>query len=194
MFPRQIIETGNSRMVALDLESKLLQSRMIFITEDFNAESVSTWQAELLYLSSKLTPEETKSKPIKIYINSPGGDVYSYLGLYGLIQQLIKKGYVISTCCIGLAASAGAYLLMAGSKGFRSILPEGTILLHQPSSGTFGTITDMKIDLEEGIRVKNILIDIVKKHASDELVPMLERDKWFSPEEALKYNIIDSIL
>lgn len=194
MIPRQIIETGNTRMAVLDLESKLLQSRMLFITGPFDEESVSTWQAELLYLASKIKPEETEKKPIIMYINSPGGDAYSYLGLYGIMQQLIAKGYVISTRCIGLAASAGAYLLMAGSPGYRQILPEGTVLLHQPSSGTMGTVTDMEIDLKEGIRIKNVLNTIVKKHASEELIPMLERDAWLSPEDALKYKIVDKII
>ena len=188
-----IIEQAQSRMAVLDLQSKLLQNNNIFLTEEVNEHSISTIQAELFYLTSKMTPEESKNDPITIYINSPGGEVYSCLGLYDVMQLFINQGYVIRTINIGLAASAAAIILLAGSKGYRSCLPHSTTMLHQPSSGTYGTITDMKIAVEEGDRLKKLLNDIVTKHAGEQVVELMERDAWISPEEALKFNLIDEI-
>jgi ATP-dependent Clp protease protease subunit len=188
-----IIEQAQSRMAVLDLQSKLLQNNNIFLTEEVNEESIATIQAELFYLASKMTPEESKSDPITIYINSPGGEVYSCLGLYDVMQLFINQGYVIRTINIGLAASAAAVILLAGSKGYRYCLPHSTTMLHQPSSGTYGTITDMKIAVTEGDRLKKLLNDIVIQHASEQVVELMERDAWISPEEALKFNLIDEI-
>jgi ATP-dependent Clp protease protease subunit len=188
-----IIEQAQSRMAVLDLQSKLLQNNNIFLTEEVSEESVATIQAELFYLTSKMTPEESKNDPITIYINSPGGEVYSCLGLYDVMQLFINQGYVIRTINIGLAASAAAVILLAGSKGYRSCTPHSTVMLHQPSSGTYGTITDMKIAVEEGDRLKKLLNDIVIQHAGEQVVEPMERDAWISPEEALKFNLIDEI-
>lgn len=190
----QIIEQATNRMAVIDLESKLLQNNIIFVTKVIDADSVATYQAELFYLTSKMTPKESEKSPIKIYINSPGGDCYSFLGLYDIIQTFIKQGYVIETCNIGLAASAAAYLLLSGSKGHRFCTANSTVMLHQPSSDPgYLTVTDQEIDYQEGKRIKEALIDIVKKHASEEIVPMLERDKWMSAQEAISLNIIDAI-
>ena len=188
-----IIEQAQSRMAVLDLQSKLLQNNNIFLTEEVNEESIATIQAELFYLASKMTPEESKTDPITIYINSPGGEVYSCLGLYDVMQLFINQGYVIRTINIGLAASAAAVILLAGSKGYRCCLPHSTTMLHQPSSGTYGTITDMKIAVTEGDRLKKLLNDIVIQHAGEQVVELMERDAWISPEEALKFNLIDEI-
>lgn len=188
-----IIEQAQSRMAVLDLQSKLLQNNNIFLTEEVNEQSISTIQAELFYLTSKMTAEESKNDPITIYINSPGGEVYSCLGLYDVMQLFINQGYVIRTINIGLAASAAAVILLAGSKGYRFCLPNSTVMLHQPSSGTYGTITDMKIAVDEGDRLKKLLNDIVSKHAGEQVVELMERDAWISPEEALKFNLIDKI-
>ena len=188
-----IIEQAQSRMAVLDLQSKLLQNNNIFLTEEINEQSISTIQAELFYLTSKMTPEESKNDPITIYINSPGGEIYSCLGLYDVMQLFINQGYVIRTINIGLAASAAAVILLGGSKGYRSCTPHSTVMLHQPSSGTYGTITDMKIAVEEGDRLKKLMNDIVIKHAGEQVVELMERDAWISPEEALKFNLIDEI-
>lgn len=188
-----IIEQAQSRMAVLDLQSKLLQNNNIFLTEEVNEQSIATIQAELFYLASKMTPEESKNDPITIYINSPGGEVYSCLGLYDVMQLFINQGYVIRTINIGLAASAAAVILLAGSKGYRYCLPHSTTMLHQPSSGTYGTITDMKIAVTEGDRLKKLLNDIVIQHAGEQVVELMERDAWISPEEALKFNLIDEI-
>ena len=188
-----IIEQAQSRMAVLDLQSKLLQNNNIFLTEEVNEESIATIQAELFYLASKMSPEESKNDPITIYINSPGGEVYSCLGLYDVMQLFINQGYVIRTINIGLAASAAAVILLAGSKGYRYCLPHSTTMLHQPSSGTYGTITDMKIAVTEGDRLKKLLNDIVIQHAGEQVAELMERDAWISPEEALKFNLIDEI-
>ena len=188
-----IIEQAQSRMAVLDLQSKLLQNNNIFLTEEVNEESIATIQAELFYLASKMSPEESKNDPITIYINSPGGEVYSCLGLYDVMQLFINQGYVIRTINIGLAASAAAVILLAGSKGYRYCLPHSTTMLHQPSSGTYGTITDMKIAVTEGDRLKKLLNNIVIQHAGEQVVELMERDAWISPEEALKFNLIDEI-
>lgn len=188
-----IIEQAQSRMAVLDLQSKLLQNNNIFLTEEVNEQSISTIQAELFYLTSRITAEESKNDPITIYINSPGGEVYSCIGLYDVMQLFINQGYVIRTINIGLAASAAAVILLAGSKGYRFCLPNSTVMLHQPSSGTYGTITDMKIAVEEGDRLKKLLNDIISKHAGEQVIELMERDAWISPEEALKFNLIDEI-
>lgn len=188
-----VIEQASNRMAVLDLQSKLLQNNNLFLTDEVDRESISTLQAELFYLTSKMTPEESETDPITIYINSPGGEVYSCLGLYDVMQLFINQGYVIRTINIGCAASAAAIILLSGSKGHRYCLPNSTVMLHQPSAGTYGTVTDMKIAVEEADRLKKIMNNIVRQHAGDEVVELMERDAWISPEEALKFNLIDEI-
>lgn len=188
-----IIEPQGQHSQVIDLESKLLQNNIIFLANEFTNDSVSTIQAELFYLTSKMTPEESQSSPITIYINSPGGDAYCLLGLYDVIQLFIKQGYIIKTINIGIAASAAAILLLAGSKGHRHCLPHSTVMLHQPSSGTFGTVTDMEIDVNETKRLKTAINAIIEKHASKDLIPLLERDLFLTPSQALEYGIIDEI-
>lgn len=192
MNPIQIIESASDRMAVIDLESKLLQNNIIMLTEEINSESVTTYQAELIYLVNKI--QDKSKETIKIYINSPGGCIYSCLGLYDTMQHYIKQGYIIETINVGLAASAAAIILLSGSKGHRFSMPNGSILLHQPSSETYGTVTDMKIDLEETIRLKELLNNIVCTHASAKLIGQMERDKWIIPPEAIDYKIIDKIL
>lgn len=189
----QIVESATSRMAVIDLQSKLLQSNLIFITDVIDANSVATYQAELLYLASKMMPKDSEEDPIKIYINSPGGECYSFLGLYDIMQSLINKGYVIETYNVGCAASAAAMILLAGSKGHRFCMPNSTVMLHQPSSAAWGKVTDMEIDVKESKRVKETLNNLVKKHASEEIVDKMERDYWLSAEEAKKFNVIDEI-
>lgn len=188
----QVIESASNRMAVIDLESKLLQNNIVMMTDPIDTESVTAYQAELIYLTDKIK-DKTKNT-IKIYINSPGGDIYSCFGLYDVIQHYIKQGYIIETINVGLAASAAAIILLSGSKGHRFSMPNCSVLLHQPSSGTYGTITDMMIDLKEGERLKKKLNEIVEKKASPELINMMERDMWLSAEEALKMNVIDKIL
>lgn len=188
-----VIEQASNRMAVLDLQSKLLQNNNLFLTEEVDRASTATLQAELFYLTSKMTPEESETDPITIYINSPGGEVYSCLGLYDVMQLFINQGYVIRTINIGCAASAAAVILLSGSKGHRYCLPNSTIMLHQPSGEMYGPVTDMKIAVEEADRLKKIMNNIVRQHAGDEVVELMERDAWIAPEEALKFNLIDDI-
>lgn len=188
-----IIEPQGQHSQVIDLASKLLQSGIIFINEEFTGKYISKIQASLLYLKEVISAAESKENPITIYINSPGGEIYSLLGLYDVMQTLIEEGYVIKTVNIGIAASAAAIILLAGSKGHRYCLPNTTIMLHQPSSGTYGTVTDMEIDVAETKRLKMCLNDIIQKHASKDLIPLLERDAFLTPEQALEYGIIDEI-
>lgn len=188
-----IIEPQGQHSQVIDLASKLLQSGIIFINEEFTGKYISKIQASLLYLKEVISAAESKEHPITIYINSPGGEIYSLLGLYDVMQTLIEEGYVIKTVNIGIAASAAAIILLAGSKGHRYCLPNTTIMLHQPSSGTYGTVTDMEIDVAETKRLKTCLNDIIQKHASKDLIPLLERDAFLTPEQALEYGIIDEI-
>ena len=188
-----IIEPQGQHSQVIDLASKLLQSGIIFINEEFTGQYISKIQASLLYLKEVISPKESEENPITIYINSPGGEIYSLLGLYDVMQSLIKDGYVIKTVNIGIAASAAAIILLAGSKGHRYCLPHTTVMLHQPSSGTYGTVTDMEIDVAESRRLKQDLNSIIKQHASEELIPLLERDAFLTPEQALEYGIIDEI-
>jgi ATP-dependent Clp protease protease subunit len=188
-----IIEPQGQHSQVIDLASKLLQSGIIFINEEFTGQYVSKIQASLLYLKEVISPKESEENPITIYINSPGGEIYSLLGLYDVIQSLIKDGYVIKTVNIGIAASAAAIILLAGSKGHRYCLSHTTVMLHQPSAGTYGTVTDMEIDVAESRRLKQDLNNIIKQHASEALIPLLERDAFLTPEQALEYGIIDEI-
>lgn len=188
-----IIEPQGQHSQVIDLASKLLQSGIIFINEEFTGQYISKIQASLLYLKEVISPKESEENPITIYINSPGGEIYSLLGLYDVMQSLIKDGYVIKTVNIGIAASAAAIILLAGSKGHRYCLPHTTVMLHQPSAGTYGTVTDMEIDVAESRRLKQDLNSIIKQHASEELIPLLERDAFLTPEQALEYGIIDEI-
>ena len=192
MNSRQIIKRSNERMVTVDLESDLLQNRILFITGVIDDETASTYQAELIYLANQITGDKSKS-PIKIYINSPGGELYSSFGLYDVIQKLIEQGYIIQTKVIGLAASAAAFILLSGSKGHRSATPHSRIMIHQPSSGTYGTVTDMKIDLEESLAMKEEFINTINKHCGQDLSDLMERDKWLSPTAAKELGLIDII-
>ena len=196
MGPLQIVETNvSSRMAVLDLSSKLLQEGVIEINDVFTADTVSDWRNALLYLKTKFNPEDTKHKPIQIHINSPGGDVYSMFGLYDTIKSMQKAGYVISTVNVGLAASAACFILMSGSNGYRKSLSHCRTMIHTVSSGTFGKIAEMIVDVEEGKNIQKELDDIINNNASAELIKNCKYlDFWMSADDALKYNIIDEIV
>lgn len=186
----QVVEENSKNIVGLDLESKLLQSNIILITEDINSETVTKYQAEILYLISKLKTGDV----INIYINSPGGSVYDGLGLYDIIQLAISKGYIVSTINIGACCSMASILLMAGSKGYRFSLPNCSVMVHEISSFNYGKIQDVKDWTKELERLQERLNNIIKKHSSEELINICSRkDIWLSAEDALKYNIIDNI-
>lgn len=196
MTQYQIVETSSSsRMTTIDLNSKLLQEGIIEINNIFTPETVSDWRNALLYLKSKFTPEETKAKPIQLHINSAGGEVYSMLGLIATMKNMQEQGYVISTINVGMAASAACWTLMAGSPGYRQSLRYCRTMAHTLSSGTYGKIADLITDIEESKNLQKILDQLTIEMACPELVEKSKYlDFWMSPEDALKYNVIDSII
>lgn len=177
---------------AYDIYSRLLEDRIIFIGEQVHSGMVNTVIAQLLYLERK-----DPDKDIIIYINTPGGEVYSGMAIYDTIQYLKCD---VCTICVGLAASMGSVLLACGTKGKRYALPHGKIMIHQPlvSGGWItGQATDIQIEAEEMLKVKEMLNGIIAKHTgqkSNKVSQDMERNKWMTSEEALKYGLIDKII
>jgi ATP-dependent Clp protease protease subunit len=137
---------------------------------------------------------EDPKKDIFFYINSPGGSVYDALAIYDTMQYVTND---VQTVGIGVQASAAAFLLSSGTKGKRFALPHSTVMIHQPSSGTRGKVTDQEIDLRESLRIKRLLEEIMARNTGQKPAKIhddMERDKWLTAEEAKKYGIVDSII
>lgn len=184
-----VIETEGRSERAYDIYSRLLKERIIFLGSDVNEASANIIVAQLLFLQA-----EDPKKDIYFYINSPGGSVYDALAIYDTME-LIKND--IQTVGIGVQASAAAFLLSSGTKGKRSILPHSTVMIHQPSSGTRGKVTDQEIDLKESLRIKHLLESIMAKNTGQKPAKIhedMERDKWLTAQEAKKYGIVDQII
>lgn len=174
---------------AYDIYSRLLKDRIIFLGSDVNEHSANLIVAQLLFLDN-----EDAKKDIFLYINSPGGSVYDALAIYDTMK-FVKAD--IQTVGIGVQASAAAFLLSSGTKGKRFILPNSTVMIHQPSSGTRGKVTDMEIDLKESLRVKSRLNEIMAKNTGQTVKRIqsdMERDYWMTAEESLKYGLVDKII
>lgn len=157
--------------------------------EDVNEHTANLVVAQLLFLAG-----EDSKKDIMFYINSPGGSVYDALAIYDTMQYIKPD---IQTIGIGVQASAAAFLLSSGTAGKRSLLPHATVMIHQPSSGTRGKVTDMEIDLREGIRVKELMAGILAKNTGQKVTKIkedMERDYWMTAEEAKKYGLVDQII
>lgn len=184
-----VIESEGRYERAYDIYSRLLKDRIIFLGSDVNEASANIIVAQLLFLQS-----EDPKKDISIYINSPGGSVYDALAVYDTMQYLSND---IQTVGIGVQASAAAFLLSSGTKGKRFILPNSTVMIHQPSSGTKGKVTDMEIDLQESLRIKYRLNEIMAKNTGqkvDTIKVDMERDKWMTAEQAKAYGIVDEVI
>ncbi|HEY4964435.1 MAG TPA: ATP-dependent Clp protease proteolytic subunit [Candidatus Saccharimonadales bacterium] len=184
-----VVESEGRFERAYDIYSRLLKDRIIFLGQDVNEASANIVVAQLLFLQA-----EDPKKDIKFYINSPGGSVYDALAIYDTMQYLSND---IMTVGIGVQASAAAFLLSSGAKGKRHALQNSTIMIHQPSSGTRGKVTDQEIDLKESLRIKKLLESIMAKNTGqtpERIHEDLERDKWLTAPEAVKYGIIDSII
>lgn len=184
-----VIESEGRYERAYDIYSRLLKDRIIFLGTDVNEASANIIVAQLLFLQS-----EDAKKDIYFYINSPGGSVYDALAIYDTMQYIAND---VQTFGIGVQASAAAFLLSSGAKGKRHLLPNSTVMIHQPSSGTRGKVTDMEIDLEETRRLKKRLNEIMAENTGQKVERIqedMERDKWLSAEAALKYGIVDKIL
>jgi ATP-dependent Clp protease, protease subunit len=184
-----VIESEGRYERAYDIYSRLLRDRIVFLGSDVNEASANIVVAQLLFLQA-----EDAKKDIFFYINSPGGSVYDALAIYDTMQYVTND---IQTVGIGVQASAAAFLLSSGTKGKRFILPNSTVMIHQPSSGTRGKVTDQEIDLRESLRIKKLLEGIMAKNTGQKPEKIhldMERDKWLNADEAKKYGLIDAII
>jgi ATP-dependent Clp protease protease subunit len=188
VIPMVIEQTGRGER-AYDIFSRLLKERIIFIGTPMDDEISNLIIAQMLFLAS-----EDSEKDINIYINSPGGVVTAGLAIYDTMQYLKCP---ITTICIGQAASMGAMLLAAGSKGKRYALPNARIMIHQPLGGAQGQATDIEIQTKEIMRVKKLLNEILAKHTGQPLAKIekdTDRDFYMSAQEALEYGIVDEVI
>jgi ATP-dependent Clp protease, protease subunit len=188
LIPTVLEKTANGER-AYDIYSRLLRDRIIMLNEEVNQHTASLIIAQLLFLEA-----EDPKKEIKFYINSPGGSVYSGLAIYDTMNNLKCD---VATFGVGLQASMGAFLLSSGTKGKRYLLPHSTVMIHQPSSGSQGKVSDMEIDLKEGLRLKKKLTEILAKNCGktvSDLEKDQDRDYWMSADEAKKYGIVDEIV
>jgi ATP-dependent Clp protease, protease subunit len=184
-----VIETEGRLERAYDIYSRLLKDRIIFLGEDVNQHTANIVVAQLLFLDN-----EDTDRDIYMYINSPGGSVYDALAIYDTMKYVKSD---IQTVGIGVQASAAAVLLSSGTKGKRYLLPNSTVMIHQPSSGTRGKVTDQEIDLRESLRVKRLLEKIMSDNTGQTITRVnkdLERDNWMTAEMAVKYGIADKII
>ena len=184
-----VIENDGRVERAYDIYSRLLKDRIIFLGEDVNPHTANLIIAQLLFLDN-----ESPGKDISLYINSPGGSVYDALAIYDTMKFLKSD---VQTVGIGMQASAAAFLLSSGTKGKRFLLPHATVMVHQPSSGTRGKVTDQEIDLRESLRVKKLLEEIMAKNTGQKLAKIhedMERDKWMTAAEAKAYGLVDAII
>ena len=184
-----VVEQSSRGERAYDIYSRLLKERIIFLTGPIDDNIASLICAQILFLES-----ENPKKEISFYINSPGGIVWSGLAIYDTMQYVSSK---IMTICIGQAASAGSLLLTAGEKDMRFSLPNSRIMVHQPSGGYQGQVTDIEIQTNEIKKTKVKLNEIYSKHTGKnikEISTIMERDKYFSADEAIKFGLIDKVI
>jgi len=184
-----VIEQEGRMERAYDIYSRLLKERIIFVGEDINPHTANLIVAQLLHLDN-----EDPKKDVSLYINSPGGSVYDALAIYDTMQHIKAD---VQTYGIGVQASAAAFLLSSGTKGKRFILPHATVMIHQPSSGTRGKVTDQEIDLRESLRVKKLLEEIMARNTGQKHAQIhedMERDRWMDAKEAQKYGLVDKVI
>jgi ATP-dependent Clp protease protease subunit len=184
-----VIEKTHQGERAYDLYSRLLKDRVIFLGGSIDDELSNLIVAQLLFLEA-----EDQTKEIKMYINSPGGQVYAGMAIYDTMRYVKPK---VSTICIGLAASMAAFLLAGGEKGKRFSLPNSRILIHQPMGGTQGQASDIKIQAEEILKIREEMNKILAKNTGQDIKTIeqdTDRDNYMRSDEALKYGIIDKII
>ena len=184
-----IIEERQLNVAQMDVFSRLMMDRIIFLSTDVNEYTATVVQGQLLYLDS-VDP----GKDISIYLNSPGGSVIAGLGLYDTMQHVKSD---VSTICIGMAASMAAVLLVAGANGKRMALPHSRVMIHQPMGGAQGQASDIEITAREIQKLKKELYQIIADHSGqpfDKVERDSDRDYWMTATEALDYGMIDSIL
>ena len=184
-----VVEQTNRGERSYDIYSRLLKERIIFLGEEVNETTASLIVAQLLFLES-----EDPAKDIHLYINSPGGVVSAGLAIYDTMNYIKCD---VSTICIGLAASMGAFLLAGGAKGKRFALPNAEVMIHQPSGGAKGQATDIKIVADNILKTKRKLNEILAANTGQPIETIeidTERDNYMTAEEAMKYGIIDSVI
>ena len=184
-----IIEERQLNVAQMDVFSRLMMDRIIFLGTQVDDYTANVIQAQLLYLDSS-----DPGKDISIYINSPGGSVYAGYGIYDTMQYINSD---VSTICTGMAASFAAVLLVAGTKGKRKALPHSRVMIHQPLGGAQGQASDIEIVAREILKVKKELYTIISNHSGkpiEEVERDSDRDYWMTAEEALAYGMVDKVL
>lgn len=184
-----IIEERQLNVAQMDVFSRLMMDRIIFLGTDVNDYSANVVQAQLLYLDSA-----DPGKDISIYINSPGGSVYAGLGIYDTMQYIQSD---VSTICTGMAASMAAVLLVSGTAGKRFALPHSRVMIHQPMGGAQGQASDIEITAREILKLKHELYQIIANHSGQPIEKVeadSDRDYWMTAEEAQGYGMIDQVL
>ncbi len=184
-----IIEERPMNVASMDVFSRLMMDRIIFLGEGINDYVANIVTAQLLFLEST-----DRGRDIQMYLNSPGGSVYAGLGIYDTMQFI---GPDVSTICTGMAASMGAVLMCAGVKGKRTALKHARIMMHQPSGGIGGQASDILITVNEIKKIKRELYEIIAFHSgkdADEVAKDSDRDFWMSAEEAKEYGLVDEVL
>ena len=188
VIPYVIEQTGRGERM-YDIYSRLLKDRIIFVGTPIESQMANTIVAQLLLLDSQ-NPEQE----IQMYINCPGGEVYAGLAIYDTMRYIKAP---VSTICVGIAMSMGSVLLMAGDKGKRMALPNSRIMSHQGSAGFRGNTPDLEVQAKEVLHLRDRLVSIYHEHTSiphDKLLRDMERDYFMSPEEAMGYGLIDSVV
>jgi len=188
-FTPQVIEERQMNVVGMDVFSRLMMDRIIFLGVPVNDYVANVIQAQLLFLEST-----DNKRDIQMFVNSPGGSVISGLGIYDTMQYVAPE---IGTICTGLAASMGAVLLCAGTKGKRTCLPHSRVMIHQPSGGMQGQFSDMEISYNLIKSMRNELYDIMAKHTGktfQDIEKDSDRDNWMTATEAKEYGLVDEVL
>lgn len=186
-----VVEQSARGERSYDLYSRLMKERVIFMTGEVETNMCNILIAQMLFLEA-----ENPEQPIAMYINSPGGSVYDGLGVYDVMQYIKCP---VHTYVTGMAASMGSFIAQAGEPGHRYLLPRAITMIHQPSSGTRGKVSDMEIDLIESLRIKREMTELYVKHNSrgttyEQFVPLLDRDKWLTAPMALELGLADQIV
>ena len=183
-----ILEERQLNVTQMDVFSRLMMDRIIFLGTEVNDYTANVIQAQLLYLDSV-----DSDRDISIYLNTPGGSVYAGLGIYDTMQFIRSR---VATICTGMAASMGAVLLVAGEKGMRAALPHSRVMIHQPLGGIQGQASDIEITAREILKLKDELYQIISDHSGQTMEKIrqdADRDYWMTAEEALKYGMIDKV-
>ncbi|MEE8487798.1 MAG: ATP-dependent Clp protease proteolytic subunit [Gemmatimonadota bacterium] len=189
IYAPYVIERSSRGERSYDIFSRLLMDRIVFLGSSITDDVANVVIAQLLFLQA-----DNPDRDINIYINSPGGNVYSGLAIYDTIQYLTAP---VATICMGMAASMGAFLLASGAPGKRSALPNSRIMIHQPSGASQGTAADVEIQAREILFARQRLNELFAKHTGqpiERVADDVDRDRYMSPEEALEYGLIDRII